>query len=78
MHKNIIIQELLQVLDLTICLWHRAGKTVPTYNREAGEAIDSLLFLAHRSYMMDGTVAPIAIDGVPIRGGAERSLLFFR
>lgn len=51
---------------------------MPTYNREAGEVVDPVLFPSQRSYVMDGTVAPTIADGAPVRGGAERSLVFFK
>ena len=68
----------MQVLDLTMCLWFRTGHPVPRYDREAGEKIAERLFPADCSYMMDDGVFPTQIDGVVVRGGAERSSLLFR
>lgn len=66
------------MLDLTLCLWYRAGHPVPCYDRVAGEKIDEKLFRADCSYMMDGCVSPTQIDGVIARGGAKSYFLFFR
>ncbi len=61
-----------------MCLWYRVGHSVPRYDRETGEKISERLFPADRSYMIDDCVSTTDIDGVIVRGGAERSHLFYR
>ena len=72
------VNRSLQVLDLTLCLWRRIGKSVPSYDRDAGAMIDDVHFPANQSYVLDYEVTPLEVQGTPGRGGAERSLSFFR
>lgn len=51
---------------------------MPSYDRDAGAMINDVHFPAKRSYVLDCEVTPLEVQGIPMRGGAERSLSFFR
>ncbi|MCO5604416.1 hypothetical protein L7F22_058581 [Adiantum nelumboides] len=75
-YQHLVTRE--AVLDLTMCLWYRAGYPMPCSDREAGETIAERLFRVDRNHMIDDCVCPMDIDGVIAKGGTERSSLFFR
>lgn len=78
----IALSNMLQVCDLTVGLFYREDMPVPDYDREAGAEISPRMFPASRSYVVEsetrGQVTRTLVDGVPVRGGAERSYAFFR
>lgn len=61
-------------------IFYRNNVGIPLYNRAAGEAVAPTLFPAIKSYLTESCHVEeiFAVEGVPIRGGAQRSLTFFR
>lgn len=66
-----------KVCDLTLGLFYRGDKP-PYYDRDAGEKINPRLFPAMRSFVTEDVATRSQVNGVPVRGGAERTPLFFR
>lgn len=68
--------------DLTIGLFRKSCDVAPHYDRNAGEEVSPDDFPARKSCITEGhprmDKAFARIDGDLVRGGAERSSLFFR
>ena len=71
-----------QITDVTIGLFYHKNMPLPSYDRLAGQEVSPQLFCASRSCIAEGPHRAAGdyttVDGVLVRGGAERSNTFFR
>lgn len=68
----------LQVKILLLSFFHHASIHAPTLNWKVGESAYHLGFEANKDYVMDPPAPKSTAFGKIARGGAERSIPFFR
>lgn len=68
----------MQVSILTMAFYHRSGYSPAALHREAAERVDNKEFTAGKDYVNDAHPPDTKLEGKVVRGGAERSIWFYR